>query len=208
ARDEAYRAPREFGARLYACLTARPDASFEVIDAILCADHAVTPLGRLALVPQFRRGHGALYDALAAGRIDEEALAVLLTGTLPRLGDRGAGRAWAAEHDMIDYGLLEQALAGLPAGAAAGVRGACAWRSRPRSAVDATPYPRPDAECPARRGHAHHDACRCDGARETIPGRDYRFTAPLGRLRTAWAALTDAERATPATPYPADGPAG
>ena len=70
--------------RLYGCLTARPDASFELCDAILCADHAVTSLAELSLVPEFRRGHGALYDALAAGRIDEEKLAALLTGTLPR----------------------------------------------------------------------------------------------------------------------------
>jgi hypothetical protein len=50
----------------------------------LCADHAVTSLAGLSLVPQFRRGHGALYDALAAGQVDEEALAALLTETLPQ----------------------------------------------------------------------------------------------------------------------------
>ena len=63
-----YMALREFRARLYGCLTARPDACFELCDAILCADHAVTSLVQLSLVPEFRRGHGALYDALAAGR--------------------------------------------------------------------------------------------------------------------------------------------
>src|SRR5262245_37805319 len=171
----------------------------DLVDAILCADRAVTSLVQLSLVPQFRRGHGALYDALAAGRIDEEAFAVLLTGTLPRLVDRGAGRTWVVEHDMIDYGLLEQALAGLPAGAAAEVRDACARWSRLRFAIDATPYPRPDAECSAQRSHVHHDACRCDGVRKTIPGWEYQFTAALGQLRTAWAALIDVERTTPAT---------
>src|SRR5712691_2764767 len=65
-----YQALREFRARLYGCLTARPDASFELIDAILCADHAVTSLAELSLAPEFRRGHGVLYYALAAGRID------------------------------------------------------------------------------------------------------------------------------------------
>ena len=69
------------------CLTSRPDACFELCDAILCADHAVTSLAGLSLVPAFRRGHGALYDALAAGQIDEEALAALLTQTLPPLVD-------------------------------------------------------------------------------------------------------------------------
>ncbi len=82
ARYQAYQGLREFRARLYACLAARADASFELCDAILCADHAVTSLVQLSLVPQFRRGHGGLYDALAAGRIDEEAFAVLLTGML------------------------------------------------------------------------------------------------------------------------------
>ena len=105
---------REFRARLYGCLTARPDALFELCDAILCADHAVTSLVQLSLEAEFTRGHGALYDALAAGRIDEEAFAALLTGTLPPLADGEQGRAWIAEHDTIDYGLLEAALAGLP----------------------------------------------------------------------------------------------
>ncbi len=194
-----YMALREFRARLYACLTARADACFELCDAILCADHAVTSLVQLSLVPAFRRGHGALYDALAAGRIDEEAFAALLTGTLPQLADGDEGRAWAAEHDTIDYGLLEHALAGVPSEAAAAVREACARWSRLRFAIDATPYPRPDAECSPGRGHVHHDACRCDGTRKTIPGWEYQFTAALGHLRTAWAALIDVERTTAAT---------
>src|SRR5213593_3900218 len=105
---DRYMALREFRARLYACLTTRADACFELCDAILCADHAVTSLVQLSLVPAFRRGHGALYDALAAGRIDEEAFAELLTGTLPQLVDGDEGHAWAAEHDTIDYGLLER----------------------------------------------------------------------------------------------------
>ena len=158
----------------------------------------MTSLAQLSLVPAFRRGHGALYDALAAGRIDEEALAALLTGTLPQLTDGDEGRAWAGEHDTIDYGLLEQALAAVPAADAARVREACAPWGRLRFAIDATPYPRPDAECSPERGHVHHDACRCDSTRKTIPGWEYQFTAALGHLRTAWAALIDVERTTPA----------
>jgi hypothetical protein len=199
ARYQAYQALREFRARLYECLTARPDAAFELCDAILCADHAVTSLAELSLVPEFRRGHGALYDALAAGRIDGEALAALLTGTLAGLAGGDEGEAWAAEHDKIDYGLLQQALAGVPAAAAAQVREACARWTRLRFAIDATPYPRPDAGCSPGRGHVHHDACRCDGTRKTIPGWEYQFTAAIGHLRTAWAALVDVERTTPAT---------
>jgi len=91
------------------------------------------------------------------------------------------------------------ALAQVPAGAAAQVREACARWTRLRFAIDATPYPRPDAECSPGRGHVHHDACRCDSTRKTIPGWEYQFTAALGHLRTAWAALIDVERTTPAT---------
>ena len=131
--------------RLYACLTARPDALFELCDAILCADHAVTSLVQLSLAPEFRRGHGALYDALAAGRIDEEKLAALLTGTLPRWPDGDEGQAWVAEHDQIDYGLLEAALAGLPADQAAQVREACARWSP--AAVRDRRHPLPPAGC-------------------------------------------------------------
>ena len=196
---DRYLALREFRARLYGCLAARADALFELCDAILCADHVVTSLAELSLVPAFRRGHGALYDALAAGQVDEEAFAGLLAGTLPQLMDGEEGRSWVAAHDRIDYGLLEQALAGVPAAQAAQVREACARWRRQRFAIDATPYPRPDAECSPGRGHVHHDACRCDSTRKTIPGWEYQFTAALGHLRTAWAALIDVERTTAGT---------
>src|SRR5260370_32387928 len=181
---DRYLALREFRARLYRCLTARADALFDLCDAILCADHAVTSLAELSLVPAFRRGHGALYDALAAGQADEEALAALLTKTLPQLIDGEEAPDSVSRHDKIDYGLLEQALAGLPAAQAAQVREACARWARLRFAIDATPYPRPDAECSPGRGHVHHDACRCDGTRKTIPGWEYQFTAAIGHLRT------------------------
>src|SRR6266478_9809507 len=100
---DRYLALREFRARLYRCLTARADALSDLCDAILCADHAVTSLVQLSLVPEFRRGHGALYDALAAGQIDEEAFAQLLADTLPQLIDDDHARTWIAGHDQIDY---------------------------------------------------------------------------------------------------------
>ena len=34
----------------------------------------MTSLVQLCLEPEFTRGHGALYDALSAGRIDDERL--------------------------------------------------------------------------------------------------------------------------------------
>ena len=198
ARYRALEALREFRSRLYECLTAREDALFELCDAVLCADHAVTSLVQLSLAPEFRRGHGALYDGLAAGRIDGEELGVLLAGTLPLL-TAGEERAWTAEHDVIDYGLLERALAGLPAQDAARVRDACARWGRLRIAVDATAYPRPDAGCSPGRGHVHNGACRCRDSSKTVPGWEYQFAAVIGQLRTAWAALIDVQRTTPAT---------
>jgi hypothetical protein len=59
---------REFRSRLYDCLALWADALFEQADAVLCADHAVTSLVQLCLEPEFIRGHGALYDALSAGK--------------------------------------------------------------------------------------------------------------------------------------------
>ena len=49
ARYRALERLREFRSRLYGCLTRRADALFELADAVLCADHAVTSLVRLCL---------------------------------------------------------------------------------------------------------------------------------------------------------------
>jgi hypothetical protein len=59
-----------FRGELYRCLTARADELFELADAVLCADGPVRDLAGLSLAPGHRRGHGAVYDALNAGRID------------------------------------------------------------------------------------------------------------------------------------------
>jgi hypothetical protein len=58
-----------FRGGLYRCLTRRGDALFELADAVLCEDRRISDLARLSLVPEFTRGHGALYDGLNAGRI-------------------------------------------------------------------------------------------------------------------------------------------
>jgi len=199
ARWRALERLREFRSRLYECLTRRADALFELADAVLCADHAVTSLVRLCLEPEFTRGHGALYDALSAGRIDDEGLFCLLAAELPRAVDGPEARAWIAERDVIDRALLEQALAGLSGDDAARVRDACARWTRLRFAVDATAYPRPDACCSPGREHVHNGACRCRGSSRTAPGWEYQFTAAIGHLRTAWAAFIDVARTTPAT---------
>jgi DDE superfamily endonuclease len=198
ARYRAIGRLREFRSGLYECLARRPDALFELADAVLCADHAVTSLVQLCLEPEFTRGHGALYDALSAGRIDDEGLFCLLASELPQAVDGPEALAWIAEHDVIDHGLLDRALAGLSPDDAARVRDACARWGRLRFAVDATAYPRPDAWCSPGREHVHNGACHCRGSSKTTPGWEYQFTAAIGHLRTAWAALTDVARTTPA----------
>jgi hypothetical protein len=59
-----------FRAGLYRCFTARADELFELADGVLCAGGPVRILVGLSLVPEHRRGHGALYDGLNAGRIE------------------------------------------------------------------------------------------------------------------------------------------
>jgi hypothetical protein len=74
-----------FRRELYECLTLRADALFELMDAVLCADGPVTSLPELSLSGVHRRGHGAMYDALAQGHINVSRLRMALAGLrLPR----------------------------------------------------------------------------------------------------------------------------
>src|SRR6266705_2922458 len=59
-----------FRGELYRCFTARADELSELADAVLCAGGPVRALAGLSLAPEHRRGHGALYDAVNAGRIE------------------------------------------------------------------------------------------------------------------------------------------
>src|SRR5262249_41836558 len=69
----------------YGCLTRRADALFELTDGVLCADGPVDSLVGLSLVAEHRRGHGALYDAVNAGRVEIDRLRLGLAGlSLPR----------------------------------------------------------------------------------------------------------------------------
>ena len=52
------------------CCALRGDALFELTGALLRADGPVISLPELSLTGEHRRGNGALYDGLAAGRID------------------------------------------------------------------------------------------------------------------------------------------
>lgn len=69
-RQEPFAELSRFRDEFYSCLTRRADALFELADAVLCTDGPVRSLVELSLVGEHRRGHGGLYDALAAGRVD------------------------------------------------------------------------------------------------------------------------------------------
>jgi hypothetical protein len=58
-----------FRGELYRCLGKRRDALFELADAVLCKQDRVHMLAELSLEPECRRGHGAVYDAVNAGRV-------------------------------------------------------------------------------------------------------------------------------------------
>ncbi|MYW04213.1 NF041680 family putative transposase [Streptomyces sp. SID3343] len=69
-RREPFAEASHFREDFFACLTARRDELFELMDALLCADGPVTAPVDLTLLAEHRRGHGALYDALSRGRLD------------------------------------------------------------------------------------------------------------------------------------------
>lgn len=70
-----------FRAGLYRCFRRRADALFELVDAVLTADAPVGSLVELSLEDVFRRGHGALYDALACGDVDVDRLSGLIASS-------------------------------------------------------------------------------------------------------------------------------
>ena len=58
-----------FRSGLYGCFTRRGDALFDLVDAVLTAQGPVDSPVELAQEKAFRRGHGALYDALVDGAV-------------------------------------------------------------------------------------------------------------------------------------------
>jgi len=62
-RREAFAEASRFRGKFYECLTARRDELFELADAVLCADGAVKSPVDLTLLPEHRRGHGAMYGS-------------------------------------------------------------------------------------------------------------------------------------------------
>jgi hypothetical protein len=76
-----------FRRAFYDCVLRRADALFELTDSVLCADGPVCSLVGLSLAAEHRRGHGALYDAVNAGRMQVDRLRCELGGLpLPRDG--------------------------------------------------------------------------------------------------------------------------
>src|SRR5271165_2260196 len=69
-----------FRGELYRCLAKRPDALFEVCDAVLCRPERVHMLAELSLEPECRRGHGAVYDAVNCGGVQVARLRRALAG--------------------------------------------------------------------------------------------------------------------------------
>ncbi|WP_306943032.1 NF041680 family putative transposase [Streptomyces phaeochromogenes] len=84
-RRDAFAEASRFRVGFYECLTARRDELFELTDAVLCADGAVKSPVDLTLLPEHRRGHGAMYGGLNHGRIDVDQVRTVLAGlSLPR----------------------------------------------------------------------------------------------------------------------------
>jgi hypothetical protein len=128
---------------------------FELVDAVLTAQGPVESLVELSQEKAFRRGHGALYDALADGDVDVPQVAGLI----------------ASSWQPADEGPV-------------------------KIAVDLSAWPRPDAVTSPGLCHCY-TACRCDGARKTIPGWPFSFAAGLEWGASSWTALLDAVRVGP-----------
>lgn len=66
----------------YECLTAQPDALFELCDALLLSPH-VSSFIEVTLCPAFRRRWPSAYPALKLGKVDYERLGRLLLDVVP-----------------------------------------------------------------------------------------------------------------------------
>jgi hypothetical protein len=69
-----------FRRELYRCLARRADVLLELADAVLCRPGRVQMLAELSLVPECRRGHGAVYDAVNCGEVQVTRLRRAVAG--------------------------------------------------------------------------------------------------------------------------------
>jgi hypothetical protein len=74
---------RQFREQIYDCLIDRADALFDLVDGI-CSPVRVDGVAHVTLAPGARRGHGAAYAGLSAGRVDEQMLRDVLACHRPR----------------------------------------------------------------------------------------------------------------------------
>ncbi|MDQ0757686.1 hypothetical protein QF027_000321 [Streptomyces canus] len=87
-RHQALATLTRFHGDFYDCLNGRGDALFELADALLCTDGPVKTLVDLALAPEHRRSHGALYGGLNKGHLDVGRLRRTIAGLpLPKAAD-------------------------------------------------------------------------------------------------------------------------
>jgi len=73
---------RRFRGEVYDCFTARADALFELVDGI-CSPIEIGGVAHVSLAPGARRGHGAGYAAVSAGRIDTDMVRDVLAAARP-----------------------------------------------------------------------------------------------------------------------------
>jgi hypothetical protein len=130
-----------FRREFYGCLHRRADVLFELTDAVLCADGPVTSLVGLSLAAEHRRGHGATFDAVNAGRLEVGRLRRALAG-LPVPRDCG-GRIVLA----VDVSAWLR-----PDAATAPDRSFCHVYGRGRSSAQLIPG-WPSSACPRRLVH-------------------------------------------------------
>jgi hypothetical protein len=88
---------RTFRTELHGCFPRRADALFELGDALLAAE-AVGSLPHLSLQAPHRRGWGSVYDALAEGRLDVDALRATLAQD--PITELRLARSWVADHRL------------------------------------------------------------------------------------------------------------
>src|SRR5882757_9829773 len=173
----------EFRQRVYDCLTRRPDAVFDLLDAVTCHGEAVTSLPALSLEPEFRRGHGALYSALADGRVEEAGLRELLLGTA--LLDTRPADTEAADTGPAGTG---------PTGRDAGPAGSegVVW-----FAGDVSGWPRPDAVTSPQRLAMFDKSARTSAGHPITSGWPFAVMVGLEWGATSWVAPVDAVRLGP-----------
>ena len=82
ATEAQFSALRSFRQAAYACLDQADDALFELCDAVLLTPSA-NSFAELSLCPAFRRRWPSVYEALADGRIDRDALLGLYIAQMP-----------------------------------------------------------------------------------------------------------------------------